>query len=86
MRPSPPAVEFESAEGKRLFAEELQGGTMEGFFNLISYFDTQSEPPFSGLASLSIVLNALTIDPGRPWKGPWRWFDESMLLVFSLCL
>jgi hypothetical protein len=25
------------------------------------------------------VLNALAIDPGRTWKGPWRWFDESML-------
>ncbi|KAE8794978.1 glutathione gamma-glutamylcysteinyltransferase 1 [Hordeum vulgare] len=25
-----------------------------------------------GLASLSVVLNALAIDPGRPWKGPWR--------------
>ncbi|KAI5019662.1 hypothetical protein ZWY2020_044550 [Hordeum vulgare] len=24
--------------------EALQGGTMEGFFNLISYFQTQSEP------------------------------------------
>uniref|UniRef100_A0A453R893 glutathione gamma-glutamylcysteinyltransferase n=1 Tax=Aegilops tauschii subsp. strangulata TaxID=200361 RepID=A0A453R893_AEGTS len=77
--PSPPAVEFASAEGKRLFAEALQGGTMEGFFNLISYFQTQSEPAFCGLASLSVVLNALAIDPGRPWKGPWRWFDESML-------
>lgn len=26
-----------------------------------------------------MVLNALAIDPGRTWKGPWRWFDESML-------
>jgi hypothetical protein len=72
-------VEFASAEGKRLFAEAMQGGTMEGFFNLISYFQTQSEPAFCGLASLSVVLNALAIDPGRTWKGPWRWFDESML-------
>uniref|UniRef100_A0A0D9WKN7 glutathione gamma-glutamylcysteinyltransferase n=1 Tax=Leersia perrieri TaxID=77586 RepID=A0A0D9WKN7_9ORYZ len=77
--PSPPAVEFASEEGKRLFAEALEGGTLEGFFNLISYFQTQSEPAFCGLASLSVVLNALSIDPGRQWKGPWRWFDESML-------
>jgi hypothetical protein len=42
-------------------------------------FQTQSEPAFCGLASLSVVLNALAIDPGRQWKGPWRWFDESML-------
>ncbi|XP_028122281.1 glutathione gamma-glutamylcysteinyltransferase 1-like isoform X2 [Camellia sinensis] len=52
---------------------------MEGFFKLISYFQTQSEPAYCGLASLSMVMNALAIDPGRKWKGPWRWFDESML-------
>ncbi|KAI9119976.1 hypothetical protein K1719_008945 [Acacia pycnantha] len=77
--PSPPAVEFASSEGKQLFLEAIQNGTMEGFFRLVSYFQTQSEPAYCGLASLSMVLNALAIDPGRKWKGPWRWFDESML-------
>ncbi|KAL3517718.1 hypothetical protein ACH5RR_020307 [Cinchona calisaya] len=77
--PSPPAIDFASSEGKRLFVEAIQNGTMEGFFKLISYFQTQSEPAYCGLASLSMVLNALAIDPGRKWKGPWRWFDESML-------
>nr|VDD24972.1 unnamed protein product [Brassica oleracea] len=77
--PSPPAIDFSSAEGKKIFSEALQKGTMEGFFRLISYFQTQSEPAYCGLASLSVVLNALSIDPGRKWKGPWRWFDESML-------
>ncbi|XP_038874485.1 glutathione gamma-glutamylcysteinyltransferase 1-like isoform X2 [Benincasa hispida] len=77
--PSPPAIEFASSEGKQLFIEAVQHGTMEGFYRLVSYFQTQSEPEFCGLASLSMVLNALAIDPGRKWKGPWRWFDESML-------
>nr|ABX10958.1 phytochelatin synthase [Nicotiana glauca] len=77
--PCPPAVDFASTEGKQLFLEAIQNGTMEGFFKLISYFQTQSEPAYCGLASLSMVLNALAIDPGRKWKGPWRWFDESML-------
>nr|AAO13810.2 phytochelatins synthase [Cynodon dactylon] len=77
--PSPPAVDFNSPEGKRLFSEALAAGTMEGFFSLISCFQTQSEPAFCGLASLAAVLNALAIDPVRRWKGPWRWFDESML-------
>ncbi|KAE8807247.1 glutathione gamma-glutamylcysteinyltransferase 1 [Hordeum vulgare] len=45
---------------------------MEGFFNLISYIQTQSEPAFCSLASLSVVLNMLAIIPGRLWKGPWR--------------
>lgn len=26
-----------------------------------------------------MVLNALSIDPGRLWKGPWRWYVEEML-------
>ncbi|PON34755.1 Phytochelatin synthase [Parasponia andersonii] len=77
--PSPPAIEFASPDGKRLFTEALGDGTMEGFFKLISYYQTQSEPAYCGLATLSMVLNALAIDPGRKWKGPWRWFDDSML-------
>ncbi|KAF8392167.1 hypothetical protein HHK36_022509 [Tetracentron sinense] len=52
---------------------------MKGFFKLISYYETQSEPAYCGLATLSMVLNSLAIDPGRHWKGNWRWFDESML-------
>ncbi|BBN15801.1 glutathione-S-conjugate glycine hydrolase [Marchantia polymorpha subsp. ruderalis] len=77
--PSPPAIEFASPQGKEIFHEALKDGTMEGFFHLIAHFQTQAEPAFCALASLSVVLNALSIDPGRPWKGPWRWFDESML-------
>ncbi|KAL8160701.1 hypothetical protein V2J09_002238 [Rumex salicifolius] len=74
-----PATEFSSHEGKQIFAEALSAGSMEGFFKLISYYQTQSEPAYCGLASLSMVLNALAIDPGRKWKGPWRWFDDTML-------
>ena len=77
--PSPPAVDFTSPDGKRLFSEALEGGTMEGFFGLASCFKTQSEPAFCGLASLAVVLNALAIDPGPAGSAPWRWFDESML-------
>ncbi|KAJ8443990.1 hypothetical protein Cgig2_020836 [Carnegiea gigantea] len=83
--PSPPAIEFASSEGKvRLsllqnYLEALANGNMDGFFKLISYYQTQSEPAFCGLATLAMVLNALGIDPGRKWKGPWRWFDDSML-------
>jgi len=54
---------------QQLFAEALANGNMEGFFKLISYYQTQSEPAFCGLATLAMVLNALGIDPGRKWKG-----------------
>jgi hypothetical protein len=40
---------------------------------------TQDEPAFCGLASLAMVLNALSIDPRRTWKGSWRWFHEKLL-------
>ena len=26
-----------------------------------------------------MVLNSLHMDPGRRWKGPWRWFDQELL-------
>ncbi|KAL0552766.1 hypothetical protein IC582_011891 [Cucumis melo] len=77
--PSPPAIDFASSDGKRLFSEALRDGTMEGFFKLIPYHQTQSELTYCGLTTLTVVLNALSIDPCRKWKGPWRWFDETML-------
>ena len=77
--PSPPAIAFASPEGKQLFAEALADGTMSGFFKLVEQFSTQDEPAFCGLTSLSMVLNALSIDPRRTWKGAWRWFHEGML-------
>ncbi|KAL6503416.1 Glutathione gamma-glutamylcysteinyltransferase 1 [Orobanche gracilis] len=73
------AIDFGSSQGKQLFLEAIQNGNMEGFPRLVSCFQTQSELGFCGLASLSMVLNALAIDPGKKWKGPWRWFDEYML-------
>lgn len=79
-RPIPDGlVVFSSPEGKALFREALADGTMEGFFALSEQFHTQAEPAFCALGSLVVALNALAIDPGRLWKGPWRWFDESLL-------
>ena len=52
---------------------------MEGFFALAEQHHTQADPAFCGLGSLVVALNALAIDPGRLWKGPWRWFSEELL-------
>jgi len=52
---------------------------MEAFFPLIEQFHTQADPAFCGLGSLVMVLNALGVDPGRVWRGPWRWFSEELL-------
>lgn len=62
-----------------MFREALGAGTMEGYFPLAEQFHTQAEPAFCGLGTLVIVLNALAIDPGRPWRGPWRWYSEELL-------
>jgi hypothetical protein len=46
----------------------LSAGTADSFFDLIAHFSTQDEPAYCGLASLAMVLNALNVDPRRPWK------------------
>ena len=40
---------------------------------------SQNEPAYCGLGTLVTALNALEVDPGRVWKGVWRWYDESLL-------
>src|SRR3954453_22789749 len=79
-RPLPAdATDFSSADGRKLFAEALAAGGLDGYFRLAEQFHTQAEPEFCGLGSLVVALNALGIDPGRLWKGPWRWFSEELL-------
>jgi len=77
--PTDICVPFSSPGGRQIFVEALADGTAESFFKLIEQFHTQDEPAYCGLASLAMVLNALAIDPRRPWKGPWRWFSEDLL-------
>jgi glutathione gamma-glutamylcysteinyltransferase len=80
MRPLPAELPaLDSAEGRALFQRALVAGTLEGYFKLAQQFHTQSDPAFCGLGSLVCALNALGIDPGRRWKGSWRWFSEELL-------
>jgi len=79
-RPLPEGlIPFSSAEGRQVFREALLEGGMEGYFRIAEQLHTQAEPAFCGLGTLVVVLNALAIDPGRLWKGPWRWFGEELL-------
>ncbi|KAI9183424.1 DNA-directed DNA polymerase gamma mip1 [Blastocladiella emersonii ATCC 22665] len=75
----PTCIDYASAQGKHLFKVALSEGNMESYFRLASQFTTQSEPAFCGLGTLCMVLNSLGVDPQRQWKGPWRWYDDSML-------
>ncbi len=72
-------TEFASPAGRQLFGEALASGGLEGYFRLAEQFHTQAEPQFCGLGSLVVALNALGIDPGRRWRGVWRWFSEELL-------
>lgn len=73
-------VAFGAPEGRRLLAEALAAGTAEAFFPLVAHLHTQAEPAWCGFGTLVTVLNALEIDPGRTWKGPWRFFGEELLV------
>lgn len=72
-------IAFSSPEGRKIFGEALASGGMEGYFSLAEQFHTQSEPAFCGLGTLVVVLNALSVDPRRIWKGSWRWYSEDFL-------
>jgi glutathione gamma-glutamylcysteinyltransferase len=76
-------VSLSSDEGKKLFKEALDEGGMEAFFALSEQFTTQSEPEFCAVSSLVMVLNALSFDPKKRWKGGWRWVSEEMLQCAS---
>ncbi len=79
-RPLPEGlVPFASPAGRALFAEALASGGLDGYFALAEQFHTQADPAFCGLGTLVVALNALAIDPGRMWKGPWRWYTEELL-------
>jgi glutathione gamma-glutamylcysteinyltransferase len=80
MRPLPVSLAaFDSADGRALFRRALFEGTLEGYFRLAQQFHTQADPTYCGLGSLVCALNALGVDPGRRWKGSWRWFSEELL-------
>lgn len=79
-RPLPPGlVDFSSPDGRLLLHEALHAGTAEAFFPLVANLHTQAQPAWCGQGTLVTVLNALGVDPGRNWKGPWRWFGEELL-------
>jgi hypothetical protein len=75
-------VAFSSPAGRGMFREAMQNGHMEPYFPLIEQFVTQDEPTFCGLGTLTMVMNALRVDPRRRWRdegGPgWRWWSDDM--------
>ena len=68
-----------SPAGRQLFGEALAAGGLKSYFALAETYETQSEPSFCGITTLSMSLNALGVDPRRRWKGVWRWYTDAML-------
>lgn len=66
-------------EGRRLFKESLEDGRLENYFSLVGNFTHQSDVALCGPGTLAMVLNALEADPGRAWRGIWRWYSDDML-------
>lgn len=84
-RPIPEAlIALSSTEGRRRFLDAQLAGSAEPFLPLMEQFVTQNEPTYCGLGSLTMVMNALRIDPRRRWRdetGPgWRWWSDEMFL------
>ncbi len=57
----------------------VSAGAVESYFPLAAQLTFEADPARAGLASLSMVLNALGVDPGRTWKSPWRWYAPEMV-------
>lgn len=60
----PPAVAFSSVEGKALFKDSLEHGTMEGYFRLAEHYVTQGTLIIIALVSLQILILFVVI--GHP--------------------
>jgi glutathione gamma-glutamylcysteinyltransferase len=73
-------VDFSSDTGRAWLADALREGSAQSFFPLVAHLHTQAEPAWCGFGTLVTVLNALEIDPGRTWKGQWRFFGEELLI------
>jgi len=77
-------VALSSQKGRDLFGSAHKHGGLASFFPLMEQFVTQSEPAYCGISTLVMTLNALAVDPNMTWKGPWRWYEESMLNCIDL--
>ena len=71
-------VDMTSPEGERLFFES---GALEAYFPLSAQFVTQETQAYCGVASMTMVLNALGAPaPSSPAYQPYRTFTQDNLL------
>lgn len=71
-------VDFRSDQGERLLVE---ADAREAYFPLASHFVTQENRSFCGVASMTMVLNALQVKaPEVPELTPYRTFTQTNVL------
>jgi hypothetical protein len=77
--PLPPGlVDFTSEAGEKYF---LESGAREAYFPIASNFVTQKTQAYCGVASMTMVLNALKIPaPSTPEYEPYHTFTQDNLL------
>ena len=71
---------YTSPHGRRLFLECAAAAALHAYLPLAAQRSAQPSAALQGASTLTVVLNAMGVDPGRVWKWPWRWYAEAMLL------
>ena len=69
-------INYTSQESKKLFLESLQDNTANPFFELSDQFNTQTYGSYCGPTNISIILNAMGIDPKSIIFSNWKWYNE----------
>ena len=77
--PLPPElIDFRSEHGEELL---VQAEARQAYFRLTSHFVTQENRAFCGVASMTMVLNALQVSaPEVPELAPYRTFTQTNVL------
>ena len=77
-------INYHSDESKKLFLESLQNNMANPFFELSDQFTTQTYGSYCGPTNISIILNAMGIDPNSILFRHWRWYNEKNIHACSL--
>lgn len=77
---------WDSAAGQERLVRALMARSTAPYYHLMAHFCNQSDPAYCGITTLLVVLNALGVDPGRRWKGGWRYFGNEDMLLQTCCM
>ena len=70
-------VNFTSDESKEILLDCLLNNSANPFFEIQDNFITQTFIAYCGPATISVILNAIGVDPKAVFFRNWRWYSES---------